>query len=34
MSLLRDKTCSVLVVPKGLKQGELRVHTRHLTVEK
>jgi hypothetical protein len=32
-SLLRDETCSMLVVPVGLKQGELGVHVRHLSVQ-
>jgi hypothetical protein len=32
-SLLRDKTCSMLVVLKGLKQGGLRVLAHHLTVQ-
>jgi hypothetical protein len=32
LSLLRDEPCSMLVVPKGLKQEELGVHVHHLTV--
>jgi hypothetical protein len=32
-SLLRDNTCSMLVVPRGLKQGELRVPAHHLSVQ-
>jgi hypothetical protein len=32
-SLLHDETFSMLVVSKGLKQGELRVPARHLAVQ-
>jgi hypothetical protein len=32
-SLLRDETCSMLVVLIGLKQGELGVPVRHLSVQ-
>jgi hypothetical protein len=32
-SLLRDETCSMLVVPKGLKRGELGVLVHHLVVQ-
>jgi hypothetical protein len=32
-TLLNDKTCLMLIVPKGLKQGELRVPVRHLVVQ-
>jgi hypothetical protein len=31
--LLHNETCSMLVVPKGLKQGELGVPARHLIVQ-
>jgi hypothetical protein len=32
LSLLHDEVCSMLVVLKGLKQGELGVAARHLAV--
>jgi hypothetical protein len=32
-SLLRDETCSMLVVPIGPKQGELGVPVRHLSIQ-
>jgi hypothetical protein len=32
-SLLRDETCTMLVVPKGIKQGELGVPARHHVVQ-
>jgi hypothetical protein len=32
-SFLCDEACSMLVVPKGLKQGELGVPTRHLAIQ-
>jgi hypothetical protein len=32
-SLLRDEMCSMLVVPVGLKQGELGVPVRHLSIQ-
>jgi hypothetical protein len=33
LSFLRDELCSMLVVPKGLKQGELEVPTRYLAFQ-
>jgi hypothetical protein len=32
-SLLHDEMCLMLVVPKGLKQGELGVPSHHLIVQ-
>jgi hypothetical protein len=32
-SLLPDDTCSMLVVPKGLKQGVLRVSVCHFSIQ-
>jgi hypothetical protein len=33
LSIIGDKTSSMLVVPVGLKQGELRVPVRHLAIQ-
>jgi hypothetical protein len=33
LSLFRDEACSMLVVPKGLKQGELGVPAHRLAIQ-